>query len=253
MPARPLREGTGEPRPEAPVVRLRPLPTVGVDVLATVLAHVVALRHIAAEPVAHEDGVLALRAAGDEAAARHHHRVAMDVVDVRVHRVLEGDLPVAPPLDLADEHEGVAIEEFLGHVLLDGRGGALADPHEDEALEGARRIGLGFGARLAAHARVGAFGEDHHVLARLVVDPAVVRAGHRPTIVTVAFAEARPAVRADVLDGRHVALGAAEQADLLAEQGHLHRLARADVTAPRWPDTSSCAARAWESDAGYHR
>ena len=115
------------------------LPAVGVEVLERVLAHVVALGDVAAEAVAHEDGVLALGAARDEAAARDHHRVAVHVVDVGVHRVLERDLPVAPPVHLADQDQGLLVEELLGHVLLDGGGRALADPHEDEALEGARR------------------------------------------------------------------------------------------------------------------
>ncbi len=234
-------------------VGLRPLPAVGVQVLERVLAHVVALGHVAAEPVADEDRVLALGAARDEAGAGDHHRVAVDVVDVGVHRVLERDLPVAPPVHLADEDEGLVVEELLGHVLLDGRGRALADPHEDQALEGAGRIGLGLGAGLAAHARVRALGEHHHVLARLVVHPAVVRAGHRPAVVAVALAQARAAMRADVLDGGHLAGGAAEQADLLAEQGDLHRLAMARPCGPRWPGTSSCAGRAWGSGGGCRR
>ena len=38
-----------------------------------------------------------------------------------------------------------------GDVLLDRRGVAVADPHEDEALERAGRVGLRLRARLAAH------------------------------------------------------------------------------------------------------
>src|SRR5215475_12620383 len=224
-----IGEGAGEPRPVAAIGGPGPLAAVRVDVLEGVLAHVVALGHVAAETVAHEDRMLALGAAGDEATARHHHRVTVHVVHVRIHGVLEGDLPVAPPLDLTDEDEGVVVEELLGHVLLDGRGRVVPDPDEDEALEGARGIDLGLRARLAAHARVWALGEDHGVLARLVVDPAVVRAGHRALVVAVTLAESRAAVRTDVLDGDHVALGAPEEADLLAEERDLDRLTMPDL------------------------
>src|SRR5215470_1945691 len=224
-----IGEGAGEPRPVAAIGGPGPLAAVRVDVLEGVLAHVVALGHVAAETVAHEDRMLALGAAGDEATARHHHRVTVHVVHVRIHGVLEGDLPVAPPLDLTDEDEGVVVEELLGHVLLDGRGRVVPDPDKDEALEGARGIDLGLRARLAAHARVWALGEDHGVLARLVVDPAVIRAGHRALVVAVTLAETRAAVRADILDGDHVALRAPEEADLFAEQRDLDRLAMPDL------------------------
>src|SRR5882672_1502253 len=94
-----LRERSEEPRPEAAVVRLRPAAPIGVHVELWALSQVRALAHVAAEAVADEDRVLALRAARDEASARDHQRVAMDVVDVGVHRVLERDLPVAAPVD----------------------------------------------------------------------------------------------------------------------------------------------------------
>ena len=173
--------------------------------------------------------MLTLGPARDEAAARHHHGVAVHVVHVRVHRVLERDLPVAPPVHLAGLHERIVVEELLGNVLLDGRGIVAADPHEDHALERARGIDLGLGARLAAHAGVRALGEHRHVLAGLVVDPAVVRTGHGPAIVAIALAQACAAVRAHVLDGRDRTSGAAEETDLLAQQGDLHRFARAHL------------------------
>jgi len=161
--------------------------------------------------------VLALRAAGDEAGARDHQRVAMDVVDVRVHRVLERDLPVASPVDQAGEDERVVIEELFGHVLLDRRGIAVADPHEHQPLERARRVDLRLGARLAADAGGRPLGEHHHVLPGLVEHPAVVRAGHRASIVATALAHASAPVRADVLDSRDGAGRAAEETDVLAE------------------------------------
>jgi hypothetical protein len=46
--------------------------------------------------------------------------------------------------------------------------------------------------------------------------------------VAVALAQARAAVRADVLDGHHVASGPPEQAQLLAQEGDFQRLAPAD-------------------------
>src|SRR4030095_9427894 len=97
-----------------------------------------------------------------------------------------------------------------------------------QALQRPRRVRPGLGASLAADARVGPLGEHHHVLAGLVVHPAVVGAAHRAAVVAVALAEARAAVRADVLDGHHIAAGAAEEAQLLAEERDLERLAPAD-------------------------
>src|SRR5262249_58058434 len=160
------------------------------------------------EAVPREVWVSAWGPGGEEPAARPPHRVGVHVVHVGVHGVLEGDLPVAPPLDLADEDEGVVVEELLGHVFLDGRGRVLAHPDENEALEGARGIGLGLRARLAAHAGVRALGEDHGVLAGLVVDPAVIGAGYRALVVAVTFAASRAAGRADGLAGAHGARGA---------------------------------------------
>ena len=90
-------------------------------------------------------------------------------------------------------------------------------------------IDLRLGARLAAHAGVRSFGQHGHVLAGLVVDPAVVRAGHGAAIVTIALAQPGAAVRAHVLDRRDHAGGAPEEADLLAEERDLRRLARADL------------------------
>ncbi len=227
--ARAVGEGAGQPRPEPAIGRPGPLSSVGIDVLPRALSQVVALGHVAAEAVAHEDGMLALRAAGDEPASGHHDRVAVHVVDVRVHRVLEGDLPIAPPVDLADEDEGLLVEELLRHVLLDGGGRALPDPHEHQALQRAGGIGLRLGAGLAAHAGIRALREHHHVLARLVVHPAVIRARDRPPVVAVALAEPRAPMRADVLDGHHVAAGAAEQAEILAQERDLHRLPPPDL------------------------
>src|SRR5439155_14174276 len=53
----------GDPREEASVVRLRPLPAVGIEILPRAAAHVVRLAHVAAEAVADVERVLALRAA----------------------------------------------------------------------------------------------------------------------------------------------------------------------------------------------
>ena len=48
-------------------------------------------------------------------------------------------------------------------------------------------------------------------------------------VVAVTLAESRAAVRTDVLDGDHVALGAPEEADLLAEERDLDRLTMPDL------------------------
>src|SRR5262249_48081447 len=68
---RALSERPGQPRPEAAIVGLRPLPAAGVEVLAWALAEVVALGDVAAEAVADEDRVLALGPARDEPRAQH--------------------------------------------------------------------------------------------------------------------------------------------------------------------------------------
>src|SRR5262249_48445419 len=124
-PAGPVGQRAGGAGPVPAIGGLGALAPVPVDVLEWILPHVVALGHVAAEAVAHEDRVLALGAARDEAATRHHHRVAVHVVHMGVHGVLEGDLPVAAPLDLADEDEGVVLEELLGHVIFVGPGTTL--------------------------------------------------------------------------------------------------------------------------------
>ena len=173
--------------------------------------------------------MLTLRAACDEARARHHQRVAMHVVHVRVHRVLERDLPVAAPVDLAREDQGLVVEELLGHVLLDRRRIAVPDPHEDDALERPRGVALRLGARLAADAGIGALGEHSDVLAALVEHPAVVGACDRAAVMAIALAQPRAAVRADVLDGDDVAGRAAKEAHVLAEERDLHRPAPADA------------------------
>src|SRR5262249_2697898 len=64
-------------------------------------------------------------------------------------------------------------------------------------------------------------GQHHHVLARLVVHPAVIRAGDRSPVVAVALAQARAAVRADVLDRRDGTIGAAEGAQVVPQQRDL--------------------------------
>src|SRR5262249_51959185 len=145
------------------------------------------------------------------------------------------------PRDLAGQHERVRVEELLRHVLLDRRGLALADPHEHDALERARGVGPGFRARLAAHAGVGALGEHGHVLAAVVEDPAVIGARDGPAIVAVALAQARAAMRADVVEGGDLPGGAAEEAHVLAEERELRRLApahlaRADRRVPVVPE-----------------
>src|SRR5437879_5296585 len=210
----------------ASIVRLRPPASVGLYVVFRALAEVVAFPHVAGEAVADEDRLLALRPARDEAGAGDDEGVAVHVVDVGVHRVLERDFPVAVPDDLADQDECV-VEELLGHVLLDRRGLSIAHPHEHEPLERARRVDSGLRARLAAHSRERSLGQHHRVLARFVEHPAVVRTRHGAPVVAVALAQARAAVRAHVLDRDDVAGGASEQADVLAEQRDLHRLAPA--------------------------
>src|SRR5205085_10661057 len=76
------------PGPEAPVVGLRPLPAVlGILVLQGLGPAQGAVGDVAAEAVADEDRVLALRPARREARARYDQRVAMQVVDVGVHGV----------------------------------------------------------------------------------------------------------------------------------------------------------------------
>src|SRR2546426_6319877 len=120
---RALGERPEEPRPEATVVGLRPPAAVRIDVVPWAFPKVGALAHVAAETVADEDRVLALRAARDEAGASDYQRVAMDVVDVRVHRVLDRNLPVASPEDPAEEDKRLLVEAIFGHVLFDRRGG----------------------------------------------------------------------------------------------------------------------------------
>jgi hypothetical protein len=131
----------------------------------------------------------------------------VEVLNVRVHRVFEGDLPVGTPVNaLVEEDVYFRVEVLLGNVLLKGGGFTFAHPYPDDSFEHNGGVMPCLRTRLPADERLRPLTEYCNVLPLAVENPTVIWAGNGAREVAITLGKPGASVRAHISQGGDLTL-----------------------------------------------